>query len=122
MWSDEVERIGKQRCTPVGYNLQAIGDLIGFSGLLLLIGVVSYLVYMGIAGTFRWMLLWWLAVPFVIGIAGSIIVSYSWSLAYRKQFRYHYEHRVSTWIVDGQEQSYSYADWESEMTKRKQSD
>ena len=32
MWFDEVERIGKQRCTPQGYGLQGIGDLVGFLG------------------------------------------------------------------------------------------
>ena len=39
MWFDEVERIGKQQCTPAGYALQRIGDLIGFVGLLSVLGV-----------------------------------------------------------------------------------
>jgi hypothetical protein len=35
MWDNEAERIGKQKCTPLGYALHAISDLIGFIALLL---------------------------------------------------------------------------------------
>ena len=37
MWDNESERIGKQRCTPLGYALHVVSDLIGFLGLLLLL-------------------------------------------------------------------------------------
>jgi hypothetical protein len=118
MWFDEVERVGKQRCTPLGHALQIVGELIGFLGLLLLPGVPLYLAYRGLVGAFRWGLLWLLAVPVVLGIVGSVIVGYSWSLAYRKQFHYDYERRVSSWIEGGQERAYSYADWQAEQGSR----
>ena len=57
MWFDEVECIGKQRCTPAGYAIQGIGELIGFIGLLMLLGVPAYLAYRGVVGTFDWSLL-----------------------------------------------------------------
>lgn len=114
IWFDEVERIGKQRCTPVGYALQVVGEYIGLVGLLLLLGVPVYLAYRGIVGTFNWSLLWLLTVPFVVGIVGSVVVALSWSLAYRKQFRYDYERRVSSWIEGGQERTYTFGDWQAE--------
>lgn len=118
MWFDEVERIGKQRCTPVGYALQSVGDLIGFIGLLLLLGVPLYLAYRGVVGTFGWSLLWLLVVPLGVGITGSVLVGYSWSLASRKQFRYDYESRVSSWVEDGFARTYTYADWQAEQPHR----
>jgi hypothetical protein len=83
-----------------------------------LLGVPVYLAYRGVAGTFRWSLLWLLAVPFAIGVAGSVIVAFSWSLASRKQFRYDYERRVSSWLEGEQERSYTYADWQAEQGRR----
>jgi hypothetical protein len=113
IWSDEVERIGKQRCTPFGYALQGIGDLIGFLGLLMLLGMPVYLAYRAIVGTFSWSLLWLLAVPFVIGIVGRVMVEFSWWMATRKKFHYDYERRESTWLDAGEERSYKYSDWEA---------
>ena len=118
IWCDEVERIGKQRCTPVGYALQGVGELIGLVGLLTLLGVPIYLAYRGVVGTFRWPLVGLLAVPLVIGIVDTIVVEFSWRLAYRKRFRYDYERRVSSWIEEGQERTYSYADWQAERAQR----
>jgi hypothetical protein len=118
LWFDEVERIGKQRCTPVGYALQVVGDHIGCLDLLLLLGVPLYLAYTGVVGTFRWPLLWLLAVPVVLGIVGSLIVGYSWSLAYRKRFHYDYERRVSSWTEGGQERAYTYGDLQAEQGRR----
>ena len=118
IWFDEVERIGKQRCTPFGYALQGVGELIGFVGLLALLGVPFYLAYTVVAGSFLWSLLWLLAVPVVLGIVGSVLVSFSWSLASRKQFRYDYGRRVSSWVEGGQERFYTYADWQAEQASR----
>lgn len=60
MWSDEVERIGKQRCTPVGYALHGTGQLFGCFALLLLLA------------------------PFVIGLLGEGVLAMSWLLARRE--------------------------------------
>jgi hypothetical protein len=120
MWFDEVERIGKQRCTPTGYAIQGVGDLTGFVGLLTLLGVPLYLAYAGLDGSFRWPLLWLLAVPVVLGVVGAVIVSVSWSLAYRKRFNYDYKRRVSSWVEGGQERTYTFDDWQAEQTHRAQ--
>jgi hypothetical protein len=118
MWFDEVERIGKQRCTPLGYAIQGIGELVGFIGLLMLLAMPVYLAYRGVVGTFHRSLLWLLAVPFAIGVIDTVIVGFSWSLAHRKQFRYDYQSRVSSWIENGQERTYTYADWQAEQTQQ----
>lgn len=120
MWSDEVERIGKQRFTPIGYALQGIGDLTGFVGLLALLGMPVYLAYAGLAGSFRWPLLWLLAVPVLLGVIGWATVSFSWSLAYRKRFNYDHERRVSSWVEDTQERTYTFEDWQAEQKHRVQ--
>ena len=86
IWSDEVERIGKQRCTPTGYSIQLIGELIGFVGLLMLLVLPAYFGLCAVNGTFRWSLLSLLVVPFLIGVIDTLIVKYSWHLADRKQF------------------------------------
>jgi hypothetical protein len=120
MWFDEVERIGKQRCTPFGYALQGVGELVGFSGLLTLLGMPVYLAYRGIVGSFEWSLLWLFAVPFAIGIVGRVMVEFSWWMASRKNFHYDYERRESTWIEAGEKRSYTYSDWEAgnRLTRR----
>src|SRR5436190_23146340 len=118
MWFDEVERIGKQRCTPFGYALQGVGELVGFFGLLLLLGVPVYLGYRGVVGTFNWSLLWLLTVPFAIGIVGWIIVAFSWWMAFRKKFHYDHERRQSSWIETGEKRSYTFHDWEAAEGRR----
>lgn len=110
MWFDEVQRIGKLRCTPAGYTLQQIGEIVGFVGLMMLLILPPYIVYRLAMGSFSWSLLWWVPVPFILGITGEVIVGISWSLALQKQFLYDYERRVSTWIEDGVERSFTYAD------------
>lgn len=114
IWFDESERIGKQRCTPVGYVLHGIGDLIGFIGLLMLLATPLYLSFMVVSGSFRWSLLWLFVVPIALGIVGSVIVSLSWGLAHRKQFRFDYERRESSWIENGERRTYSYANGRTE--------
>ena len=118
IWFDEVERIGKQRCTPVGYALQGVGELIGLFGLLMLLAMPVYLVYQGVVGDFEWSLLWLLTVPFVIGIIGSSVVAFSWSLASRKKFQYDYELRESSWIEAGEKRTYTFSDWEAAVGRR----
>lgn len=113
MWYDEVERIGKQRCTPVGYALHGTGQLFGFFALLLLLVVIVYVPYRAVIGEFNRLLLWLLLAPFVIGLLGEGIVTVSWLLARRKQFHYDYERRVARWVEDGVERTYTYADCEA---------
>jgi hypothetical protein len=118
IWFSEVERIGKQRCTSVGYALQGVGDLMGFSGVVLLVAVPVYLVYQAIVGAFEWSLLWLLIVPFVVGIVGSTLVAFSWALAYWKKFHYDDERCESSWIEAGEKRAYTYFDWQAEVGRR----
>ena len=106
MWDNESERIGKQRCTPLGYRLHVISDLIGFVGLLLLLAVAIYLGYQAITGSFRVSLLWLLLIPFAMGFIGATLFSYSWTLARKRGFRYDPEKREASWIENGQQQTY----------------
>ena len=108
MWDNEAERIGKQKCTPLGYTLHGISDLLGFIGLLLLFGNGAYLGYRSIVGTFSASLLWLFAIPFGLAIIGSILYAYSWRLARRRGFHYDYDNREASWLENGQRRTYKY--------------
>ena len=109
MWDHESQRIGKQRCTPTGYTLHSISDLIGFIAIICLFGVPIYLAYASIRGNFTWSMLWLLAVPFAIAIVGNIMHSYSWHLADKRHFKYDFEKCISRWIDEsGNRRSYKY--------------
>ena len=108
MWNNEAERIGKQKCTPFGYALHAISDLIGFIALLLSFGAVAYLGYRSSAGTFDRSLLWLMAIPIGLAVIGSILYRLSWMLAYRRGFHYDHESREASWFDAGQQQTYKH--------------
>ena len=63
MWDHESQRIGKQKCTPIGHAIHGVAELIGFVGLLLLFVAPVVLAWRWFAGTFHAPLLWLLAVP-----------------------------------------------------------
>lgn len=104
MWDNESQRIGKQKCTPFGYAIHGVADLV--VGLLLLIGTLVYLAHRGIAGTFDASLLWLFAAPFGLGGISEVLYQYSWKLAMRKGFHYDYERREASWMEAGQRRSY----------------
>lgn len=110
MWDNEAERIGKQRCTPLGYALHGISDGLGFIALCLLLGIAVYLVHRGIDGTFNASLLWLFPIPFALAIVGWSLYRLSWVLARRKGFRYDYESREASWLEHGKRLSYRYND------------
>lgn len=121
MWSDEVERIGKQRCTPEGYRLQSIGDFVGLLGLLMLLAAVVYQVIHSLLGQPRWPPLWLITIPFDFGLVGSILVRLSWQMAARKNFHYDYGRRESTWTEAGQMRRYTFSDWQHEAKRAESS-
>jgi hypothetical protein len=106
MWRNEAERIGKQRCTPLGYALHGISDILGLVALLLLFGIVSYLAYRRLVGGFHASLLWFFSIPFGIAVIGSILFRISWTLAYRRGFRYDHKSGEATWLEHGKRRNY----------------
>ncbi len=109
MWDNESERIGKQRCSPLGYALHVISDMIGIVGLLALLVTIGLLAYRGIIGSFHLSMLWLLTIPFGIGVVGSILYRISWILARRRGFAYDGDSRTASWLENGQIRTYCYA-------------
>jgi hypothetical protein len=108
MWDNESERVGKQKCTPIGYAIHEVADLIGFAGLLLLLIVPAFLAWKWLAGMFYTSLLWLLAVPFCFAILSKALYHYSWWLALRKGFHYDCERREASWIEAGERRTYKH--------------
>lgn len=106
MWFSESQRIGKQKCTPFGYVLHGIAEMIGFAGLLCFLIIALNLVYRGITSTFTVPDLWMLAAPFGIGLISEVFYQYSWWLAARKGYQYNYERDEATWLEAGERISY----------------
>ena len=106
MWDNESQRIGKQLCTPTGYTVHVISELIGFSGLLLLLATLAVFAWKGAAGTFHLPNLWLLTLPFILGAISEALFRFSWYLALRKQFHYDYERREASWIEAGERRTY----------------
>jgi hypothetical protein len=110
MWDNEAERIGKKRCTPLGYALHGISDLIGLVALLLLLSIAAYLGYRCIIGTLRASSLWLFAIPFALAAIGSLLYRISWVLARHRGFRYDYASREASWLEHGQRHTYKFND------------
>lgn len=108
MWDNEAERIGKQRCTPLGYALHLFSDLIGLMALLLLFIVIISLGYCGIIGKFEMRMLWFLTIPFGLALVGSVLYRFSWMLAARRGFHYDASSREASWLEGGERQTYKY--------------
>jgi hypothetical protein len=109
MWDSESQRIGKQKCTPMGYNLQAVAELIGSCGLLVGFGVSVYYIYKLITGGFENSHLWLMAVVFGIGIISEFLYQISWLLAKKKGFTYDYDNRQASWFENGERIVYKYS-------------
>jgi hypothetical protein len=116
MWDHESQRIGKQKCTPLGYKLHGMAELLGFIGFFLLLVVLAYLGHRKQVGTFHAQLLWLIAVPFGMGLIGECLYHYSWKLAARKGFQYDSRTCEASWMEDGQKRVYK---WESKHTSER---
>jgi hypothetical protein len=118
MWDNESQRIGKQKCTPLGYKLHGIAELLGFVGLLLLLAAGVYLGYRASRGAFHSSVLWVFAVPFGLGSVGEVLYWCSWRLAARKGFQYDYDKGQASWLEDGQRRVYKWTANESLLVPR----
>jgi hypothetical protein len=108
MWDNESQRIGKQKCTRLGYTLHGVAELLGFVGLLVLLAAGVYLGYRASRGTFHTSLFWFFALPIGLGLIGEILYWYSWRLAAKKGFQYDHEKREASWLEDGQRRVYKW--------------
>jgi hypothetical protein len=108
MWDHETERIGKKKCTPFGYALHGVADLLGFVGLLLLLGTAVYLGFKGITGGFRARMWWLLAIPFGVGIVSEVLFHVSWVIALKRGFEYDAKAGVASWNEDGKRIKYKW--------------
>lgn len=107
MWDNESQRIGKQKCTPWGYTLHGVAELLGFIGLLFLFGLLVYFIYRSVAQSFESSLFWLLVIPFGVGIVSRALYQFSWDLAVRKGFSYDYDKREASWIENGERVTYN---------------
>jgi hypothetical protein len=108
MWDHESQRIGKQKCTPVGYAIHVVADLLGFFGLLSVFGVPLVLAGTVVVGAFRPSLLWLVVVPIALGLLGRTLYRFSWNLASRKGFRYDHDQCEASWLEAGQRRTYKW--------------
>lgn len=108
MWDSESQRIGKQKCTPLGSRLHLLAELIGFVALLAVPCIVLFLAYRGVTGTFHWQLCWMLALPFVATFIGDLLFAYSWRLADRRGFSYDVRTAEASWNENGKRVGYRY--------------
>lgn len=108
MWSSETQRLGKQKCTQLGYRLHLFADTLGAIGLFSLIILILIFIYQSLFSNSEYFQLWYFIIPFGLGIIGNILFSISWSLAYKKNFEYHYEKDEATWVEDGEVQVFKY--------------
>lgn len=107
-WDNEGQRIGKRKCTPIGYALHVIAEVMGFAGLLALLAVLGFLAWEWLAAAFRVSLLWLLAPPLGLGVVSEALFQCSWWPALRKGFRYDYELREASWFESGERRTYKY--------------
>jgi hypothetical protein len=108
MWLHESQRIGKQKCTPIGYALHVAADLLGFFGLLFLFGSSAYLTYRAIMGLFDTALFWLLVPPLALGVVSEVLYRFSWWLALRKGYHFDYDTCEATWTDAGRPFSYKW--------------
>ena len=106
MWDSENQRLGLKQCTPLGYMLVGVGDVVGMLlGTVALISCGVYLTYQLIAGRFSSGLLWLLLIPVGLGVLGRVIFEAGWLLARRRRFRYD-SARVVRWNEGGEIRTY----------------
>ena len=106
MWDHESQRLGKYRCTPVGYALHVIADCIGLAGLLLVFIAPGLLIKNWWHGTFVPIQCWSLAVPFALGILSEVLFWCSWWLARRRGFRYDHHSCEASWDEAGERRTF----------------
>ncbi len=109
IWDHESQRIGKKKCTSIGYAMHVIAELLGFAGLLLLLTMMVWLPYKYFTGYVETIRLWALLLPFILGLISELLYRFSWWLAKRKEFHYDYEKNEASWVEAGKRRSYKWS-------------
>lgn len=109
MWDHESERLGKQKCTPTGYTLHVVAELIGFGGLLMLFVLPIVLAWKVVVGRYENADLWVLVLPFGVGVVSEVMFQFSWSLARRKGFHYDPHRCEASWLEAGERRTYKFS-------------
>lgn len=109
MWRSESQRIGKQKCTPLGYALHVCADVLGFSGFLVFFISGAMLLWKAVTGGFRLPQLGMLAIGVGLGIFSEVLYQLSWWLAHRKGFQYDDSRCEASWLEGGERLTYRYA-------------
>ena len=108
MWDNESERIGKQKCTPIGYALHTLAELLGFLGLLSIPCALVWGGYRKIVDGSCPSLGWVFLGIFGIGLISEIIFQVSWALARRRGFQYDPASCIASWVENGKRITYKY--------------
>ena len=108
MWDNESQRIGMLKCWKTAYYIHGYGELIGFLGLLTLLGTVGYLIYIAIFANFSHSMWWFLCLPLGMGIISETMVQASWVMVSRRGFEHDCDNRTASWIEDDQRVTYTY--------------
>ena len=97
MWSSENERKGFQECTPAGYVIYGIAELILVAFYLSALGVAMYVLSSLVQGLLSARRFALLALPAGLLTAGWLLSKTAWYLAERKGFKYDHKENKCTW-------------------------
>jgi hypothetical protein len=97
MWDSEAERIGVQKCMPMGSVLRTIAELLGFIAGIGLVGglIFCFKIWYGV-----------ICVSVAIGLIGRVFYTAAQWLAARRGFKYDYETGVASWDENGERVTY----------------
>jgi hypothetical protein len=102
MWDSENQRLAMRACTPLGYNVRCIADMIGFSGLIFLFLIIGFHIHRYLFGhPFESRCLLVLFFSLLVGFVGRVLFEFGWRLAARKKFEYDSQTMTVKWIEDG---------------------
>lgn len=93
MFDRQSERVGKRKCTRIGYALHVVADLVGMLGLVLVHIVVGVWAWKCLRGTFTAQALSLAAIPLGLGVMSEVLYHGSCWLAARRGFRYDEDRR-----------------------------
>jgi hypothetical protein len=106
MWNSENQRLGMKACTPFGYNVRCIADLIGLFGLIFLFGILGVFTLRYLRHQFELRDLWLLLIPLVVGLVGRVLFEFGRELAAKKKFEYDFQTMTAKWIENGYERMF----------------